>query len=130
MAVAVLKAGEPVEPKAVEDFMARLVEAPFKEVALPLLGEQRVSPCPVCRREGTRLDLGDRVGFCYGSCSKVSLGRLYDVILRSKEAATSQPGEEAGRTETIQNPVPSMGGKAVAKKAAAKGLRAREVCLN
>src|SRR4051812_28961125 len=57
--VEVLRAGAPLDPRHVQDFMARLVQAPFREVALPLVGADRVHPCPVCRGEGTRLDLGD-----------------------------------------------------------------------
>jgi hypothetical protein len=80
--VEVLKAGEPVEPKAVEEYMARLVLAPFKEVAMVLFGEERIEPCPVCLKEGTRLDVLDRIGKCYGGCGKVSGAHLYNRILR------------------------------------------------
>jgi hypothetical protein len=78
--VTVLKEGQAVAPKAVEEFVARLVAAPFKEVAFPLLGAMRVSPCPLCGKEGSRLDVLDFVGKCYGGCSKVTLGQLYDMI--------------------------------------------------
>jgi hypothetical protein len=81
--VEVLKAGQPVEPNVVQEFMARLVQAPFKEVALVLLGEQRVSPCPVCRGEGTRLDVLDHIGKCYSGCNRVTGAKLYNCILRS-----------------------------------------------
>src|SRR5947209_14133266 len=36
--VELLQAGQPLDPRHVQDFMARLVQAPFREVALPLLG--------------------------------------------------------------------------------------------
>ena len=78
--VTVLKAGEPVAPKDVELYLARVAKAPFRAVALPLLGTERISPCPVCVKEGTRLDVLDHVGMCYGSCSKVSLKDVYDRI--------------------------------------------------
>jgi hypothetical protein len=78
--VETLEAGEPVEPKAVEEFVGRLVKAPFKEVALILLGEERVHPCPVCRGEGTRLDVLDWAGRCYGRCGTVSGDQLFDRV--------------------------------------------------
>jgi hypothetical protein len=78
--VEILRAGEPTDPAAVEEYMARLAAAPFREVALPLLGQERVSPCPVCQGEGTRLDLLEKIGVCYGRCGKVSLARLYHAI--------------------------------------------------
>ena len=89
--VRVLKAGEPVAPKAVEAFLARVAEAPFKEVVLPLLGSDRVSPCPVCGGEGTRLDVLSHVGKCYGGCSKVTLEQLYDRIFLAVPQAAKQP---------------------------------------
>lgn len=46
-----------------------------------LLGEESVSPCPICQGEGTRLDIFDRVGHCYGGCSNVTGDRLLDCIL-------------------------------------------------
>jgi hypothetical protein len=71
-AVEVLKHGEAVEPAAVQAFVAQLAQAPFRHVGLILLGGERVSPCPVCQGEGTRLDVLDRVGLCYGGCGKVT----------------------------------------------------------
>jgi hypothetical protein len=77
--VRVLRSGKTVAGKAVEEFAARLGKAPFKEVAAVLLGETRVSPCPVCQREGSRLDVLDRVGMCY-ACGKVTLAQILDRI--------------------------------------------------
>jgi hypothetical protein len=83
-----LKAGEPVTPQEVEAYLARVVEARFREVARPLLGADRVSPCPVCRGEGTRLDVLDHVGMCYGRCSRVTIQDLYDCIFLPPAAKT------------------------------------------
>jgi hypothetical protein len=85
-AVELLRAGTPVTPEEVEQFLGRLEEAPFREVALPLLGATRMSPCPVCDRAGTRLDVLDFVGKCYGGCSKVTVADLYDRVFISGEA--------------------------------------------
>jgi hypothetical protein len=80
--VVVLKEGAPVDPALVVDFVGRLNAAPFKEIAQPLLNAESVSPCPVCQAVGSRLDVLDRVGKCYGSCGTITLDRLYDLILK------------------------------------------------
>jgi hypothetical protein len=78
--VELLHPGQPIDPKQIEEFVARIVKAPFKEVASVLLGNNRVSPCPICRDEGSRLDVLDHVGMCYGRCGKVNIGQLFDAI--------------------------------------------------
>jgi hypothetical protein len=57
--VEVLEAGTALEPKVVEEFATRLSAAPFRQIALVMFGDDRVSPCPVCGGEGTRLDVLD-----------------------------------------------------------------------
>src|SRR5262245_25875591 len=49
-------------------FLTALTAHPFREVTFPLLGDDRVLPCPVCRTPGTRLDLLGGNGRCYGGC--------------------------------------------------------------
>jgi hypothetical protein len=93
--VETLRAGDPIEPGAVEEFVGRLVRAPFREVALILLGSERFSPCPVCQAEGSRLDILDHVGMCYGRCGKVKGSQLYDVIYRPVE----KPRKTASRLD-------------------------------
>ena len=78
--VKTLKPGEAIAPEVVEQFMALLALGAFREVGLPLVGEQRVHPCPVCRGDGTRLDLLDWIGMCYGNCGKITLEHLFDSI--------------------------------------------------
>jgi hypothetical protein len=85
--VRVLRPGKPVAAKAVEEFVARLDKAPFKEVAVVLFGGTRVSPCPIC--QGSRLDVLDRVGMCY-ACGKVTLAQILDRIY----APPPQAGKE------------------------------------
>jgi hypothetical protein len=98
--VEVLKAGQPVTPAVVVEFLARLVRAPFSEVAVPLLGGQRVQPCPVCRRADSRLDVLEQRGMCYSRCSKVDLAQLYDVIFDGRRDQTGPTNpEESGRPE-------------------------------
>ena len=70
--------------------MEGLAKAPFRTVATILLGAEHVQPCPVCRRDGTHLDVLDRVGKCYGRCGNVTLARLFDTIFKPVEPAPSQ----------------------------------------
>jgi hypothetical protein len=106
--VEVLQVGTPVAPKAVEEFAARLIAAPFREIAQVLLGADRVSPCPVCAGEGTRLDVLDRVGMCYGGCGKVSIEHLYDTVLlpvqlpakRNNTGAEKKTATGSGKAKT------------------------------
>ena len=113
--VRVLRPGQPVAARAVEEFVARVDKARFKEVAVVLLGRSRVSPCPVCQREGSRLDVLDRAGMCY-TCGKITLDQLLDRIY----APLPQPAKErtpaavknAGATATADS-----GGTATAGQA-------------
>ena len=90
--VEVLRAGEPIDPRSVEAFALQLREAPFLTVASILLGDERSTPCPICRADGTRLDALERLGRCYSRCGDVTLGMLYDRVLRPFEAAQGPPG--------------------------------------
>ena len=92
--VEVLDPGRPVEPGQVIDFMEELVKAPFKTVASILLGSEHVRPCPVCRTDGSQLNVLDRVGRCYARCGKVGLAQVYDAIYRPVEPAREQGGRE------------------------------------
>jgi endogenous inhibitor of DNA gyrase (YacG/DUF329 family) len=99
--VELLRPGEPVTPRAVEEFAARVAQAQFKEIALVLLGGLRAQPCPVCKSEGSRLDVRDHAGMCYGRCGKVTLARLLDCVYAPmgapKEDAADQPTHEPVR---------------------------------
>ena len=90
--VTTLHAGEPVSPEMIEQFMMRLAKGAFREVVLPLLEELRISPCPICRGENTRLDLLDWVGICYGSCGKITLEHLFEAIYMPRPSSPMEPG--------------------------------------
>jgi hypothetical protein len=104
--VTVLQSGEPVTPQEVENFVSRLGEAPFRELARVLLSADRVAPCPVCRKEGSRLDVQDRSGSCYGGCGRVRLDRLLEVIYAPPEAA---PQNAPGKDTTPEATAPRKG---------------------
>jgi hypothetical protein len=78
--VEVLRPGEAVAPRVVEEFLTRVCKARFREVATILLGGERVQPCPVCRGAGSRLDALDHVGHCYGTCGEVTLAQVFDCV--------------------------------------------------
>ena len=85
--VEVLEPGEPIDPACVIPFVEGLARAPFRTVAMVLLGSEHHQPCPICRRDGTHLDILDRVGKCYGHCGRVSLARIFDTIYKPVEPA-------------------------------------------
>jgi hypothetical protein len=123
--VELLRPAGSVTPRQVLEFLERVARAPFKEVASVLLGGQHLKPCPVCRAEGSRLDVLDQVGMCY-LCGKVRLGQLLDAIYApipragEQEAAARAPGAEPGaRPDTPAGP------KAGRKRKARAGERRR-----
>lgn len=79
-----LHQGEPVPVEEVITLFEELCISPFRTVASLLFGTAQIEPCPVCRADGSRLEVMDRVGKCYGGCGKVRLGNLYDIFLRPR----------------------------------------------
>jgi hypothetical protein len=78
--VCVLKAGTPVTSDDVLELVAEIREAPFRVAAEMLVGTE-VSPCPVCRRDGTKLGIMDHTGRCYGGCGRVTHDKLLDAFM-------------------------------------------------
>jgi hypothetical protein len=91
-AVKQLYPGKPVTAKAVMELFHQARSSPFRTVARILLGSDHLKPCPVCNGSGTRLDVLDFVGKCYGSCGKIGIDRLYAVYL------TPRPSRRGGMT--------------------------------
>jgi hypothetical protein len=84
--VRVLRAGTPVTPDDVMELVAEIVAAPFRVTAEMLVGPV-VSPCPVCRKEGTKFGILDYTGRCYGGCGKVTHEKLFDAFLLPRTSA-------------------------------------------
>jgi hypothetical protein len=84
--VALLRPGEPITPAAVEQYLAGVARAPFKQVVTALLGAEHVQPCPVCRAADSRLDVLDQVGICY-TCGKLRLWQILDLVFVDHEPA-------------------------------------------
>ena len=85
--VEVLEPGEPIDAACVIAFVEGLARAPFRTVAMVLLGSEHLQPCPICRRDGTHLDVLDRAGRCYARCGNVNLARVLDTIYKPVEPA-------------------------------------------
>lgn len=97
--VRVLRPGVPVSPEAVIAFIDEVAEAPFKHVATILLGAKVVSPCPLCRQEGSKFGVLDQIGWCYANCSTVSLEGLFDIVFKPAESAKKARARKGGRDE-------------------------------
>jgi hypothetical protein len=123
--VEALRDGNPVAAVAVEEFVARLAKAPFKEVATVLLGDARV-PCPVCLNENSRLDLLDHLGLCYGgACGKVTLWQLLDLVYAPPARAGGEetPPAKEGEQVTAVPTTPARKGRAKGGKGAGRKAR-------
>ncbi len=81
-----LTKGKPVTEEQVLSLFDTMCSAPFKTVFSVLTGSDSVSPCPICRGEGTKLSALDYAGSCYGSCGTVKLETLYDLVLAPRPA--------------------------------------------
>jgi hypothetical protein len=81
-----LHPGKPIAQEAVLELFEQLRTRPFRTLTGILFGSDRLRPCPVCQQTDTGLNALDRIGQCYGSCGKVSLGQLYDVFLAPRAA--------------------------------------------
>jgi hypothetical protein len=85
-AVAILHPGQAIRPEQVVAFVDAMAAAPFRAVALPLLGSDRVSPCPVCREPSSSLAVLDRIGKCY-HCGNLRLEDLFALVIRDADQA-------------------------------------------
>lgn len=84
------KAGRPVSllrpstPCSVEELWQlrdELVASPFRFLFSVLAGAQQISPCPICRTAGSRLDALDYAGKCYVKCGTVTLTQLISEVM-------------------------------------------------
>jgi hypothetical protein len=77
--VELVKAGSPIRPEAIVDFMKTVASSSFLTVGRILLGGDRVERCPRCCESA--LSLHDHHGQCY-TCGKVRLIDLFDAVFR------------------------------------------------
>lgn len=76
-----LTKGEKVTHDELISLADQVVNAPFATLAQVLFGDVRVSPCPVCRTDGSSMSAASHVGTCY-SCGKINIAQLYDHFLQ------------------------------------------------
>ena len=81
--VKLLKEATPVPIAEVLRLYDQMDKAPFRTVTEILLGALRLSPCPICRADGSSLSALDRVGQCY-VCGTINLDQIYDIFLRPR----------------------------------------------
>ncbi len=81
--VELLEKGSPVTEEEVRALCKEMCEQPFRTVMSVFIGNERVQPCPVCKKADSALAAGKHVGTCYG-CGKVHLEKLYDLVLAPK----------------------------------------------
>lgn len=80
--VAPLKSATPVHPDQIVEFSNRFSDAPFREMMRILFGNTRVSPCPVCRTEGSSLTGYAHKGKCYKCEESIEIESLFDVFVK------------------------------------------------
>jgi hypothetical protein len=128
--VEVLRPGQPVAAQTVEQFVTRVQQAPFKEVAIALFGSPRVRPCPICQREGSQLDVCDQFGTCYGSCGKVTLGKVLNSIYAPQPLAANKKSPSNKERKQIAAPdLPSRTGKVRSSPKKRKNAGSRDATL-
>lgn len=79
--VELLYAGEPVSADEVLSLYQDMCNAPFRTVMRILTGSDRLTPCPLCKKENSTLAALNQKGSCYSGCGSVKLERLYDLVL-------------------------------------------------
>lgn len=84
--VELLREGRPAAPEEVLALCTQADTRPFATIAGLLYPQSRISPCPVCKAHGSRLNVMDRIGMCYGNCGKVGLNQLFDCFLAPRAA--------------------------------------------
>jgi hypothetical protein len=93
--VRVLKAADEIPASILIEWSEEVNRKPFLTLGRTLFGDQRVSPCPYCQTQGSHLDLGDVVAYCYGPCRQVRLARLHEPFLAASRAGMGAGGTAA-----------------------------------
>ncbi len=84
-----LHEGELITIEEITGLFDQVRAAPFRTVATILFGRDHITPCPICGREQSRLDVLDRIGKCYGHCGQVRLGQLFNAFLQPRPTQES-----------------------------------------
>jgi len=100
--VRLLKAATEISPGVVLNWTEEVNRSPFQTLGQILFGKQRVTPCPFCQTEGSHLDLGEKVGFCYGPCRQVPLKRLFEPFLTAPSGSRNK-SSSSGKRKMLDN---------------------------
>ena len=96
--VELLEKGSTVTEEEVRGLCKDMCEQPFRTVMSVFTGNERVQPCPVCKKPDSALAAGKHVGTCYG-CGKVHLEKLYDLVLAPKTAGKAESAPKTAKRE-------------------------------
>jgi hypothetical protein len=96
--VELLEKGSPVTEEEVRALCKDMCEQPFRTVMSIFTGNERVQPCPICKKADSALAAGKHVGSCYG-CGKVHLEKLYDLVLAPKTAEKAENAPKTAKRE-------------------------------
>jgi hypothetical protein len=97
--VTVIREGKPVAVEQVLALFEDMSKKPFATVMNVLTGTTELEPCPICEKEGARLDALDWVGKCYGSCGTVKLEQLYDVVYVPRDSGRKEAAGDDSNSE-------------------------------
>jgi hypothetical protein len=109
--VRTLQPGVEIPASVLTGWGEEVSRTPFQTLARVFFGDKRVEPCPYCEADGSHLDLGETVGFCYGPCQQIPVTRLHEPFLKT-------PGGPAPNTAV--RPAAEADGPKTRKKRAAK----------
>jgi len=75
-----LAPGEPVSKDEVFTLYHDMCDRPFRTVMQIIAGRDRIKPCPACKAKESVLVAKDHHGVCSGTCGKMMLSQLYDLV--------------------------------------------------
>ena len=96
--VELLEKGSPVTEEEVRGLCTEMCEEPFRTVMSVFTGNERVQPCPICKKRDSALAAGKHVGTCYG-CGTVHLEKLYDLVLAPKSVEKAEKTPKTAKRE-------------------------------
>jgi hypothetical protein len=75
-----LAPGEPVSQDEAFKLYHDMCDRPFSTVMHIISGRDRIKPCPACKTKDSVLVAKDHHGVCSGTCGKMMLSQLYDLV--------------------------------------------------
>jgi len=85
--VTMIAPGQPVTAAELLALFMEMHGTPVRTVTRILFGQDRITPCPICHKEGTSLGVLDRSAKCYGACGTVKLSQIFDLFYAPRAKA-------------------------------------------